>query len=93
VNHSGFRAAFGGLRRRRNELEYPDYPAEKASIDEAAETLQTACRDPAQIIHSAARTPANNASHLPNTTLDHDLGTGVKGELSVSPVMTLLLIQ
>jgi uncharacterized protein (UPF0332 family) len=34
--------AFGGLRRRRNELEYPDYPTEKASTDEATEALQTA---------------------------------------------------
>jgi hypothetical protein len=34
--------AFGGLRRRRNELEYPLYPTEKASADEAAETLKTA---------------------------------------------------
>jgi len=34
--------AFGGLRRRRNELEYPQYPTEKASASEAAETLKTA---------------------------------------------------
>jgi len=34
--------AIGGLRRRRNELEYPLYPTEKASADEATETLQTA---------------------------------------------------
>jgi|SRR5579872_5882138 len=34
--------AFGGLRRRRNELEYPLYPTEKASAAEAADTLQTA---------------------------------------------------
>src|SRR5215472_15384343 len=34
--------AFGGLRRRRNELEYPLYPTERASADEAAEALQTA---------------------------------------------------
>jgi hypothetical protein len=34
--------AFGGLRRRRNELEYPLYPTEQASADEAAETLKTA---------------------------------------------------
>jgi HEPN domain-containing protein len=34
--------AFGGLRRRRNELEYPDYPTEKASASEAGEALQTA---------------------------------------------------
>ncbi len=33
---------FGGLRRRRHELEYPLYPTEKASADEAAETLKTA---------------------------------------------------
>ena len=43
--------AFGGLRRRRNELEYPDYPTEKASTDEASETLQTA----SEIIDAAAR--------------------------------------
>jgi HEPN domain len=42
--------AFGGLRRRRNELEYPDYPTEKASTDEAAEALQTA----GEIIDAAA---------------------------------------
>lgn len=34
--------AFGGLRRRRNELEYPLYPTEQASAAEAAETLKTA---------------------------------------------------
>lgn len=34
--------AFGGLRRRRNELEYPLYPTEKASADEAVEALKTA---------------------------------------------------
>jgi HEPN domain-containing protein len=34
--------AFGGLRRRRNELEYPLYPTERASAAEAAETLETA---------------------------------------------------
>ena len=34
--------AFGGLRRRRNELEYPLYPTEKASAGEADETLKTA---------------------------------------------------
>ena len=34
--------AFGGLRRRRNELEYPLYPTEQASADEAAEALDTA---------------------------------------------------
>jgi hypothetical protein len=34
--------AFGGLRRRRNELEYPLYPTERASGDEAAEALKTA---------------------------------------------------
>jgi hypothetical protein len=43
--------AFGGLRRRRNELEYPDYPTEKASAGEAAEALQTA----SEIIDAAAR--------------------------------------
>lgn len=40
--------AFGGLRRRRNELEYPVYPTEQAS---AAEALKTA----AEIIDAAAR--------------------------------------
>lgn len=34
--------AFGGLRRRRNELEYPLYPTEQADAAEAAETLKTA---------------------------------------------------
>jgi len=43
--------AFGGLRRRRNELEYPDYPTEKASTDEASETLQTA----SEIIDAASQ--------------------------------------
>ena len=43
--------AFGGLRRRRNELEYPDYPTEKASAHEAAEALQTA----SEIIDAVAR--------------------------------------
>jgi HEPN domain-containing protein len=43
--------AFGGLRRRRNELEYPLYPTEQASPAEAAETLKTA----AEIIDAAAR--------------------------------------
>jgi hypothetical protein len=43
--------AFGGLRRRRNELEYPDYPTEKASPDEAAEALQTA----SEIIDAASQ--------------------------------------
>src|ERR1700738_637258 len=33
--------AFGGLRRRRNELEYPLYPTEKASAEEAAEAITT----------------------------------------------------
>jgi hypothetical protein len=43
--------AFGGLRRRRNELEYPLYPTEKASAGEAAETLTTA----SEIIDAVAR--------------------------------------
>jgi HEPN domain-containing protein len=43
--------AFGGLRRRRNELEYPLYPTEQASPAEAAETLKTA----AEIIDAAAK--------------------------------------
>jgi HEPN domain len=43
--------AFGGLRRRRNELEYPLYPTEKASADEATETLKTA----SEIIGAAAQ--------------------------------------
>jgi HEPN domain-containing protein len=34
--------AFGGLRRRRHELEYPLYPSEEASAAEAAEALETA---------------------------------------------------
>jgi HEPN domain-containing protein len=43
--------AFGGLRRRRNELEYPLYPTEQANAEEAAETLMTA----ADIIEAAAK--------------------------------------
>lgn len=43
--------AFGGLRRRRNELEYPLYPTEQANAGEAAETLMTA----ADIIEAAAK--------------------------------------
>jgi hypothetical protein len=43
--------AFGGLRRRRNELEYPLYPTEQANAAEAAETLATA----AEIIEAAAK--------------------------------------
>lgn len=34
--------AFGGLRRRRNELEYPQYPTEQADTGEATEALDTA---------------------------------------------------
>ena len=49
--------AFGGLRRRRNELEYPLYPTERASPAEAAETLQTA----AEIIDAAAKLIPNLA--------------------------------
>jgi hypothetical protein len=47
--------AFGGLRRRRNELEYPLYPTEQASPAEAVETLQTA----AEIIDAAAKLVPN----------------------------------
>jgi HEPN domain-containing protein len=47
--------AFGGLRRRRNELEYPLYPTEQASAAEATETLQTA----AEIIDAAGKLVAN----------------------------------
>lgn len=43
--------AFGGLRRRRNELEYPLFPTEQADADEAAETLLTA----GEIIDAAAQ--------------------------------------
>jgi HEPN domain-containing protein len=43
--------AFGGLRRRRHELEYPLYPTEQASVAEATETLKTA----AEIIDAASR--------------------------------------
>ncbi len=43
--------AFGGLRRRRNELEYPQYPTEQASASEAAEALTTA----SEIISAAAQ--------------------------------------
>jgi HEPN domain-containing protein len=47
--------AFGGLRRRRNELEYPLYPTEQASPAEAAETLKTAT----EIIDAAAKLVLN----------------------------------
>jgi HEPN domain-containing protein len=47
--------AFGGLRRRRNELEYPLYPTEQASAAEAAETLKTAD----EIIDAASRLVLN----------------------------------
>src|SRR5579863_3193147 len=47
--------AFGGLRRRRNELECPLYPTEQASPAEAAETLTTA----AEIIDAAAKLVPN----------------------------------
>jgi HEPN domain-containing protein len=43
--------AFGGLRRRRNELEYPLYPTEQASAAEASEALATA----EQIIEAVAQ--------------------------------------
>jgi hypothetical protein len=43
-------SAFRGLRRRRNELEFPLYPAEQADAAEAAETLKTA----AEIIEAVA---------------------------------------
>lgn len=44
----GFRQ-FGALRRRRNELEYPDRPDDDATTDEAIEAVDHA----AEIIHSA----------------------------------------
>jgi HEPN domain-containing protein len=47
--------AFGGLRRRRNELEYPLYPTEQASAAEAAETLKTA----GEIIDAASKLVPN----------------------------------
>ena len=47
--------AFGGLRRRRNELEYPLYPTEQATPAEAAETLQTA----AELIDAATKLVPN----------------------------------
>ena len=47
--------AFGGLRRRRNELVYPLYPTEQASAAEAAETLKTA----GEIIESASKLVPN----------------------------------
>ena len=47
--------AFGGLRRRRNELEYPLYPTEQASPAEAAEPLKTAN----EIIDAAAKLVPN----------------------------------
>ena len=47
--------AFGGLRRRRNELDNPLYPTEQATPAEAAETLTTA----AEIIDAAAKLVIN----------------------------------
>jgi hypothetical protein len=47
--------AFGGLRRRRNELEYPLYPAEVASAEEAIEALEVAD----EIISAVARVLPN----------------------------------
>ena len=47
--------AFGGMRRRRNELEYPLYPTEQASAAEAVETVKTA----AEIIDAAAKLVPN----------------------------------
>jgi HEPN domain-containing protein len=47
--------AFGGLRRRRNELEYPLYPTEQATQEEAAEALTTA----AELIDAAAKLVPN----------------------------------
>ena len=47
--------AFGGLRRRRNELEYPLYPTEQAGAAEAAETLKTA----GEIIDAASKLVPN----------------------------------
>jgi hypothetical protein len=47
--------AFGGLRRRRNELEYPLYPTEQATPAEATETLQTA----AELIDAATKLVPN----------------------------------
>lgn len=38
---SGFRQ-FGALRRRRNELEYPDRPGDDATIGEASESIEHA---------------------------------------------------
>jgi uncharacterized protein (UPF0332 family) len=46
---------FGGLRRRRNELECPDYPTEKATSDEATEALKTA----SEIIDAASQILSN----------------------------------
>lgn len=43
--------AFGALRRRRNELEYPLHPNEQTDASEAAETLNTA----AEIIDATAK--------------------------------------
>jgi hypothetical protein len=43
--------AFGGLRRRRSELECPLYPTEQATTQEAAEALTTA----AELIDAAAK--------------------------------------
>jgi hypothetical protein len=45
---SGFRP-FADLRRRRNELEYPHYPADAASEDDARQAIEVA----QQLIHAA----------------------------------------
>jgi len=47
--------AFGGLRRRRIELEYPLYPAEQANRSEAAETIEIT----AEIIEAATKLVPN----------------------------------
>lgn len=45
----GFRQ-FGALRRRRNELEYPERPGDDATLDEASEAVESA-----EVIMSAAK--------------------------------------
>jgi hypothetical protein len=64
--------AFGGLRRRRNELEYPLYPTEQANAAEAAETLTTAV----EIIEAAAKLLPNLGFFSPKVRLVFSARTG-----------------
>jgi HEPN domain-containing protein len=54
----GFRS-FGALRRRRNELEYPERPGDEATVDEAAEAIANA-----QAIITAAEGLLDQCGHF-----------------------------